>query len=292
MPNIHLLDDMQLFVAIVQNKNLSKTAEQLGLAKSTLSLRLQRLEQAIGLPLLHRTTRKLELTEAGALYFNKAVNIIAEAENLHLALDGMLSEPSGLIKLSVPIDFAYQGLAERLPEFLQRYPKISLDIDVNPRRVDLISEQFDVAFRAGESPDSNLISRPISRHEFALYASPAYLAVHGEPETVGDLQRHSGIAFDNGGWQLFNGQERQSAAFAHRVRSNNLGMGLRLALGGMGLSLLPDIAVKQALAQGTLRRVLPAWHGGEVQIYAITATRLIPQKTQVLIEFMKEKLAE
>lgn len=290
MSNIHLLDDMQLFVAIVQNKSFSKTAEQLELAKSTLSVRMQRLEQSVGLPLLHHTTRKLELTEAGTLYFNKAVNIITEAQNLHLALDNMLAEPVGLIKLSVPIDFAYQALAEHIPEFLQKYPKIQLDIDVNPRRVDVIGEQFDVAFRAGESPDSNLISRLLSRHEFGLYASPDYLAKHGMSLKLNDLSAHRGIAFRQNKWCLGNGKTWQTVAFAHQVACNNLGMGLRLAVNAVGIALLPDIAVKKTVAQGGLQRVLPDWHGEEVSTYAITATKLIPQKTQVLIDFLKEKL--
>lgn len=290
MPDIHLLDDMQLFVAIVKNKSFSAAAEQLGLAKSTLSVRMQRLEQSIGLSLLYRTTRKLELTEAGQIYFNKAVNIINEAESLHLALDDMLSETAGVVKISVPIDFAYQALAEHLPEFLKKYPKIQIDIDVNPRRGDLIGEPFDVVFRTGGQDSSNLISRTVSRHQLALYASPDYLARYGTPQNLGELAKHHGIAFRRNEWRLSDGTTWHSVVFAHQVMSNNLGLGLRLAVAGMGVVMLPDVAVKNVLAAGQLVRVLPHCHGETVSVYALTATRLIPKKTQVLIDFLKEKL--
>ena len=151
---------------------------------STLSRRISALEKAIGLRLLHRTTRRIELTEAGQLYFERCKRIVDERGSL-------AAEPTGVLRASFPVDFAVTYLAPLIVEFSTRYPKLTFDFELTSRRVDLVSEPFDVAIRLGDSDDSQLIARRLATLGNYLYASPGYLARKGEPRSPDDLARHA-----------------------------------------------------------------------------------------------------
>ena len=166
------LNDMALFVEVIHAKGFSRAADNLGIAKSTLSVRIAKLEKRIGLQLLNRTTRKVEPTEAGKIYYAKAIHIIEEAKQVHQQLNNMLSQPTGILSVTMPNEFANTVIAPVLPEFCQRYPQISLEFYLSPQRVDLIGEPFDVAIRMGKQPDSNLISRLLAKLTGGLYAAP------------------------------------------------------------------------------------------------------------------------
>lgn len=172
---MELLNDMALFVEVVKAKGFRSAAEVMGIPNSTLSRRIGTLEKAIGLRLLHRTTRKIELTEAGQLYFERCKRIVDEARLAHEQLGEMLAQPSGVLRASLPVDFAVTYLAPLIAEFAGLYPGITFDFDLTPRRVDLVSEPFDVAIRMGPSEDSQLIARPLASLTPHLYASPGYL---------------------------------------------------------------------------------------------------------------------
>lgn len=156
------LKDMALFVEVVKAKGFRGAAEAVGIPNSTLSRRISSLEKTIGLRLLHRTTRKIELTEAGQIYFERCKRIVDEARLAHEQLGEMLEQPSGVLRVSLPVDFAVTYLAPLIAEFAGLYPGISFDFDLTPRRVDLVSEPFDVAIRMGESENSQLIARPLA----------------------------------------------------------------------------------------------------------------------------------
>lgn len=190
-----ILDDMALFVAVARAGSFTQAAQSLEMPKSTLSARISRLEQRMGLPLLKRSTRKVELTEAGRLYFNRADALVSEAGLLHEQLGHLLREPQGLLRLSVPVDFAHEFIAPYLGEFCERFPLIQLSFDVTPRKVNLISERFDVAIRAGKQPDSGLVQRLLAMFSDGLYAALAYVARHGEPLEPADLARHQCLRF-------------------------------------------------------------------------------------------------
>lgn len=159
---MELLNDMALFVEVVKARGFRHAAEAVGMPNSTVSRRISGLEKAIGLRLLHRTTRKIELTEAGQIYFERCKRIVDEARLAHEQLGEMLAQPSGVLRASLPVDFANIYLAPLIAEFARRYPGISFDFDLTPRLVDLVSEPFDVAIRMGQPPDSNLIARQLA----------------------------------------------------------------------------------------------------------------------------------
>lgn len=289
------LNDMALFVEVIHAKGFSRAADNLGIAKSTLSVRIAKLEKRIGLQLLNRTTRKVEPTEAGKIYYAKAIHIIEEAKQVHQQLNNMLSQPTGILSVTMPNEFANTVIAPVLPEFCQRYPQISLEFYLSPQRVDLIGEPFDVAIRMGKQPDSNLISRLLAKLTGGLYAAPHYLAQHGTPQNLAELTQHECLRFQAGfrdEWQLIHNDEQVTLPIQGKLLSNSPGMNARLAIAGLGIAVLPDVVAREAVMNGKLQKILPQWRSVEVPIYAITATRLIPIKTQVFIDFVAEKITE
>jgi len=258
---------------------------------STLSRRISALEKAIGLRLLHRTTRKVELTEAGQLYYERCRRIVDEARIAHEQLGEMLAQPSGVLRASLPVDFATIYLAPLIAQFARRYPGITFDFDLTPRRVDLISEPFDVAIRMGELTNSNLIARLLARLPVQVYASPRYLELSGEPTHPTDLARHECMGFPKAGmWTLHRESETVEVEVGGRFLVNSVGMFRRLATLDLGVILLPEEVVAEDLAAGRLRRVLPEWQGNPTPVYALTETRLLPAKTQRFIEFLQQHL--
>lgn len=291
---MELLNDMALFVEVVKARSFRRAAEAMGMPNSTLSRRISGLEKAIGLRLLHRTTRKIELTEAGQLYFDRCKRIVDEARLAHEQLGEMLAQPSGVLRASLPVDFANIYLAPLIAEFARRYPGISFDFDLTPRQVDLVSESVDVVIRMGEPASSNLIARKLASLPRYLYASPRYLELSGEPGHPTDLARHECLRLRVGNadsWTLSSGEEVVEVEVGGRFQLNSIGMIRRLATLDLGIAMLPEGIVAEDLANAKLRRVLPQWQARPIPVYALTETRLLPAKTQRFIEFLRERLA-
>lgn len=286
------LNDMALFVEVVKAMSFRRAADATGVPNSTLSRRITALEKAIGLRLLHRTTRRIELTEAGQIYYERCRRIVDEARLAHEQLGELLAEPSGVLRASLPVDFATIFLAPLIAEFARRYPGLRFDFDLTPRTVDLVSEPFDVAIRMGEPKDSNLVARLLARLPARLYASPGYLAAAGEPAHPAELAGHECLGFPkSGGWTVHNDRETVEVKAGGRYVLNSVGMIRRLATLDQGIILLPVEVVAEDLASGRLQAILPEWQGTPVPVYALTETRLLPAKTQHFIEFLRQGLA-
>ncbi len=290
---MELLNDMALFVEVVKARGFRPAAEAVGVPNSTLSRRISGLEKAIGLRLLHRTTRRIELTEAGQIYFERCKRIVDEARLAHEQLGEMLAQPSGVLRASLPVDFAHIFLAPLIAEFAKLYPGVTFEFDLTPRRVDLVGEPFDVAIRMGDSPDSGLIGRRLASLPRGLYASPRYLERAGEPEQPADLTRHECLGLRTAKsdvWRLHNADEIAEVTVGGRFLLNSVGMIRRLATLDQGVAVLAEEVAAEDLADGRLYRVLPLWQATPVAVYAITETRLLPAKTQRFIEFLQERL--
>lgn len=289
---MEFLNDMALFVEVVKAKGFRGASDATGVPNSTLSRRISALEKAIGLRLLHRTTRKVEVTEAGQLYFERCKRIVDEARLAHEQLGEMLAQPSGVLRASLPVDFAVTYMAPLIAEFAERYPGITFDFDLTPRQVDLVSEPYDVAIRMGEPASSQLIARPLASLTPHLYASPRYLERSGEPKSPAELERHECLnIIKASAWTLHRGKESTKVSTSSRFAINSVGLIRRLSTYGMGIMLVPEAIVADDLAAGRLVRVMPDWHGRPMPVYALTETRLLPAKTQRFIEFFKERLA-
>lgn len=285
------LNDMALFVEVARVRSFRRAAETAGVPTSTLSRRIALLEQSVGLRLLTRTTRRIELTEAGAVYFERCKRIIDEARIAHEELGDMLAQPTGTLRVSAPADFATVWLAPLLPAFTERYPGIDFDLDLTPRNVDLTSEPFDLAIRMANPGSANLISRVIGRVASRLYAAPSYLSVHGEPSRPKELERHQCLTMATlPSWTMNAGKRTFTVNVGGRFKANSVSMLRQLAVQGMGILNLPERAVAQEVATGTLKNILPAWQGTPLSIHAVTETKLLPAKTQRFIEFLRDGL--
>ena len=286
------LNDMALFVEVVKAKGFRHAAEALGIPNSTVSRRIAQLEKSIGLRLLHRTTRRTELTEAGQLYYERCRRIVDEARIAHEQLGELLAQPTGVLRVSLPVDFAVTYLAPLITEFAELYPGLKFDFDLTPRRVNLVSEPFDVAIRIGESPDSQLIARPLATLTSNVYAAPGYLAARGTPVKPLELEAHACLNMVRGGfWELRKESHTERVSVSSRYTLNSVGMIRKLAVLNQGILLAPEEIVAEELASGELVQILDGWQGKPITIYAMTETRLLPAKTQRFIEFLRERLS-
>ncbi len=287
---MELLNDMALFVEVVKAMGFRGASAATGVPNSTLSRRVSALEKAVGLRLLHRTTRKVELTEAGKLYYERCRRIVEEARIAHEQLSEMVAQPSGMLRASMPVDMATIFLAPLLAEFVQRYPGIRFELDLTPRRVDLVTEPFDVAIRVGELPNSTLIARQIGSFVGQLFASPLYLERSGTPVRPEDLAQHECLVFPRANTWTLSAEDRQvDVMVGGRFSVNSIGMFKSLAVLDQGIVQLPTAVVADELVSGRLLPVLPAWRTAPRPVYALTETRLLPAKTQRFIDFLQER---
>lgn len=290
------LREIDLFVAVGKARSFTNAAKALGMPTSTLSRRIADLEQSLGLQLFVRTTRRVELTEAARRYLARCESIVEAAREAQAEVLGLAENSTGLLRLSLEPDVGAGIVAPALAEFLRRYPKVSFDLDLSPRRVDLIAEGFDLAIRLGALPDSTLIVRQIASLSVGLYASPAYLKSCGEPRNPADLNAHARLHLlhdhDSGDWPLRSGRRRVVIKRSgSTVSANNMSM-LRILLRlGQGIGVLDEVMGSEDVRTGILRRVLPAWTLPPVAVSVLTPGRLMPAKTRALIDLLAQTLS-
>jgi DNA-binding transcriptional LysR family regulator len=296
---VELLSYMRLFVEVARTKSFRGAAEALDMPNSTLSRHISELEKKIGLQLLHRSTRKVELTAAGEVYFKRCQSIVEEARIAHESLLDVVERPSGTLRVSMPVDLATGHLAPILREFAKAYPLISFEFDVTPRRVDLQSDPFDLAIRIGPPPTtpSTLVARQIALLPRYLYASPDYLKAAGLLIHPDNLTNHvvcigQGATSQEETWRTFyRGEEVVNVMIASRFRMNSVGLSRALAVSGVGIAVLDTDLAHEDVASGRLRRVLPEWSLAPVPVHAITDTRLLPARTRLFIDFIKARMS-
>jgi len=285
------LNDIALFVAVVKAKSFRKAADVLDMPTSTLSRRVSHLEKSIGIRLLHRTTRQIELTELGRTYFERCHGIIAQAQSAHEELSHAAESPSGLLRLSMVEEFAADYIIPYLSEFRRLHPGIRFEFDINPRRANLISDSVDIAFRMGHVSDSGLIARKLAVFKVGLYASPGYLKKAPKLKAPADLAAHSCLQLAALDFQLIKDSQRT----VHKIKSpayasNSMSLLKNIALRNAGIAILSVPMAQNAVNRGELVRVLPDWCPPEVPVYALTETRLLPAKTRTFLDYLQNQL--
>lgn len=288
-----LLDDMSIFVEVVKARGFRNAAEIIGMPNSTVSRRIGILEAEIGLRLLHRTTRKLELTEAGRIYYERCKRIVDEAKLAHEQLDSMLTQPTGVLRAAMPPDFTSNFLSPYLAEFSSLYPGIQFELDLTQRHVDLVTEPYDVAIQMVTAGNPNLIARQLAVFNSYIFASPGYIEKHGEPQHPLELEHHECLTFTTAKpavWTMHRGEESVQVRISGRFQQNSIGLMHNLARLDVGVVMFPKEIVAQDIARGRMVQILKEWEGASVPVFALTATRLLPAKTQCFIDFLKEKL--
>ncbi|MDD2768223.1 MAG: LysR substrate-binding domain-containing protein [Methylococcus sp.] len=286
-------NDLCLFAIVADRGSFSRAAEYLGLPKSTVSRRIARLENQLGERLLQRTTRKFALTEMGLALLDHARQVVDGVEAAAALAQHRQAQPSGVLRISMPNDFANLVLAPMLSGFVERYPKVSLEIDLSARRVDLLGEGFDIAIRFGNLPDDvSLTAKRIVTASWWLHAAPAYLRQRGEPRSPDDLMQHDALRLSRGRreiapWLLMRGEQTWEGIPPGRVTANSPELLVRLACQGLGIVAMPDHYVRSYVDTGALTPVLPDWRLPTVTGWAVFAgRRLLPAKTRAFLEML------
>lgn len=292
-------NDLLLFARIVQAGSFSRAAQRLDLPKSTVSRRIAQLEAILGERLLQRTTRRLVVTEFGSSLYEHARRVAEEADAAGALAQHRQQEPSGKLRMSAPPDLANSVLYEVLARFAARYPSVTVELDLTPRRVDLIAENFDIAIRMGQlQDDATLSARPVTLQYPVLFASPAYLARRGIPEHPDDLLEHDTLCVlsRNGGavpWVLTRGKVRWERTLQAKLTANSPDLLARIAACGTGIAISSDVFAEPYLKTGELVRVLPEWDMPVANGWAVFPSRkLMPAKTRAFLELMAEMCRE
>ena len=274
------LNDILHFARIVEHGSLSAASEALGVAKSVLSQHLARLEERLGVRLIHRTTRKLQVTEIGMRYYERCRIVLEEVARSEEIIEDARGVPRGVVRVSSPVNFAHAVLAPVLADFMLEYPEIEIVLDVTNREVDLVAEGYDVALRIAPAVRaSNYVVRSFSVARHLLVASPDFVATHGmplAPEALRGLPSIAGLRGrgDRHVWRLSN-EQGGTRAIAHspRLVAEDLIVLRHAALSGCGIAELPPICCRDDLAEGALVRVLPQWSLPEMHLYAMFPSR-------------------
>jgi DNA-binding transcriptional LysR family regulator len=286
---------IEAFVRVAESGSFSKAAERLKSSKSAVSRQVSALEAELGARLLHRTTRALTLTEAGRSYFDQASRILAELAEANASVGELQAAPRGRLRVSAPMSFGILHLAPAIPEFLERYPDVELDLIMNDRFVELVDEGFDMAIRIGKLGDSSLVARKLAPDRRTVCAAPAYLEKRGIPASPDDLKAHECLCYSNVGmaqeWRFVRPDGRPwPVEVRGRLHANN-GDALRAAaLRGFGLAVLPRFLVGRDFHSGALVSLLDEFLPRDAAVHAVYPhARHLSPKVRAFVDFLAER---
>lgn len=283
-------DGFDEVVAVADAGTFVAAAKRLGTSTSHVSRAVARLEHSLGAQFFHRTTRAVSLTDTGRTLVDQFRRLIAERDEAIAMLD-LQGEPQGQLRITCPTALGERFIAPIVRGYVQEYPKLSVDLDLTNRVVELVSEGFDLAIRTGTLPDSRLIRTQIALRGIVTCAAPAYLAENGTPQSVDDITQHECIIATSDVWRFRNGDEPESLRPRGRLRCNSGAAVFEAALAGMGLCQLPEFYVNRAVADGQLVEVLQQHRPDDDPIWAVYPQRrhLLP-KVQRLIDTLRREL--
>ena len=290
--------DIEAFTAVVEAGTFSAAGERLGVAKSVVSRRISQLERRLGSRLLHRTTRRLALTDAGKNFYQRAVQILADLDDAEQSVAEETQELRGSLKLAAPLTFGLMHMSDAITEFLKEHPAIELNLDLNDRNINLVEEGFDMAVRIGELEDSTLVSRRLGTSRNVTCASQSYLDTHGEPAHPDELQTHICLQYSNmtyrQQWRYATPEGKTIHAQPQiRIRTNNGESLAAAASAGLGITTGPTFILGKYLKEGNLASILNKYQRPSVGIYAVYPPgRLIPRRIQVFSDFLAERYGD
>ncbi|UUQ64284.1 LysR substrate-binding domain-containing protein [Pseudomonas fuscovaginae UPB0736] len=290
------IECMRAFVATVGANGFAAAARAMDVPRSKVSKQIQALEEAIGVQLLLRTTRSLHLTEAGAEYYESARELLASLDEAEQRARDGIGELRGVLRVNAPMSFGLRRLGRLIPLFHREHPNVELQLVLSDQQVDPVKGGFDVTIRIASLPDSSMIAKLLAPAPRIMVASPDYLQRAGIPTTPRELSAHQclnyGYLQSGVSLQLSNGRETQRVTVNGPLHANNGDLLAQAAEAGMGIALLPDFIVEEALAAGHLVPVMCEWQAPPISINAVYASaRRVPQKTRAFIDFLVRELA-
>lgn len=292
------LTDIAVFVQVVDASSFTAAADKLGLSKSVISKYVTRLEDRLGARLLHRTTRRLSLTEVGRAFYERSRRGLQEIDEAEAEVSRLQGEPRGTLRLNAPMSFGILHIAPALPELLSRYPDLSVDMNLDDRKVDVIEEGFDVSVRISDLPDSSLVARRLGPCRHAVVAAPAYLERYGTPRTPEDLQDHKVLTYryqeSAQDWHFLSPDGKPvSVAVKGSIQMNNSLAIREVVLGGIGITRTPTFVVGRDIQEGRLLPLLVDYQTLEVSIYLVYPQRRhLSPKVRAFVELMAERISD
>ena len=294
------LNEVATFARVVEAGSFSAAANALGVPKSTVSRRVARLEETLGVRLLQRTTRRMEPTEEGRSYYEQISHALAALREAALEITATRDEPQGTLRITAPVDYGNVVLAGLIGEFRTLFPRVCVEVDVTGRVVDLVKDGFDAAIRAGDLPESSLVARRLPAADMGLFAHPSYVERRGAPKTPYDLPGHSLLRFMPVGsnraeksWVLKHEEsgEEANVPLTACLIANDFVFLRQAAIGGAGVVKMPAVIAAPSVARGELTRILPDWYGPGAPIHLVYPTaKHLPAKVKVFRDFLLEKL--
>ena len=283
--------EMQAFKAVVDAGSFVRASDSLAMSKAAVSRQVADLETRLGVRLLHRTTRKLSLTQEGEVFYARCRELLGGLEEAEAEAAARSGEAVGLLKVSAPVSFGLLHLAPLWAGFMEAHPAVSLEVSLADRMVDLVEEGIDLAVRIARLPSSSMVSRKLSSARMVLCATPRYLKKHGIPRHPSELAEHQVVAYTllstGDTWEFDGPQGRVSVRVTPRMHTNSGDTCVALALGHQGLIHQPSFLVAEGLRSGRLVEVLPEYSSLELGIYAVYPTRkhVLP-KVRLLIDYL------
>ncbi len=296
MPYLPDFEGWAIFAKVAERGSFSAAADELGLAKTTVSKAVSRLEQRMGTTLFHRTTRKLSLTESGRLSLDRASRIMADGRGLEVDMQEDAATPRGLVRFVATTGFGAEALVPVLPQFLAEYPEVEIELCLTEDRVDIVREGYDLAIQIGQAGDASLRSSRLFSFRRPLVASPAFLERYGTPHHPDDLPKLPAIIATHVPWGAGWHFEKDGVALDIRVegrfRVNNAVAMIAGLMAGTGMTIVPEYFIWRQLEAGTLVELLAGWKVPPGPIYVVTPPgRARPARVRVLLEFLRRHFA-
>lgn len=287
---------MAVFARVAEAKSFTEAARRLGSSKSMVSKEVTKLEKSLGARLLNRTTRGLSLTEIGAAYYEHCARVIQEAEEAELLVGRLHGEPRGVLKLTTPVAFGTLHIAPALPEFLAKYPDVSIDLTISDRFFDLAEEGYDLAIRIAREFPPNVVARHLAPINRVVCATSSYFDKHGVPETPSDLTQHNCLIYTHANpdsvWRFRAEGSQVDVPVRGNLTLNDDEALWQAVLGGLGIALLPTFIVGKDLQAGRLQAVLAQYVPSERNLHALyLQNRHLAAKVRVFIDFLVARFA-
>ncbi|MHB0776603.1 LysR family transcriptional regulator [Halomonas sp. WWR20] len=291
------LDALRVFVEVVRAGSFTAAARRLGISKSLASKRVAALEEELGVGLLNRSTRSLRLSEAGQIYYEHGLRVLEELQSAEAQMQSVTARPRGQLKISAQVSFGFMYLAAPTTAFMRRYPDVAVEILLEDQRFEPIDDSVDLAIRMGPLPPSSLVSRPLCKVVYGLYAAPEYLARVNCPLHPQDIPHYDTVFYGNydlgAHWRFsLHGQPLDIEPQSRLVINNLLGV-VEAAKAGFGLAYLPTFAARSAVAAGLLVPLLqPYWNEHGSMLVLFRSRKYLPDKTRAYLDFVTEWFRE
>lgn len=289
------LNALQVFARVAESRSFTTAAERLGLTPSAVSKSVSKLERELGVKLLHRSTRQVSLTNDGASFFDRCRNILLEIDDAKRALSLGNVVPQGKLRVQMPVGFGRRVIAPALMRFTEQNPGLVVDVELSDRAIDLAYEGIDLALHIGPVSDTRLVARHLCNLSFAAYASPEYLARHGEPATPDDLDQHRCLAYifpmtgNYRAWQFSKGDRSFTKMVSGGLNMNNAESLLEAAVAGAGIVMISNFIAAEALHSGRLKRILTEYVAKGPDVHAVYLPgRHLSAKVRAFIAFLTE----